>query len=119
MLTPGYTTTDAFGTDGDDTPHSKIPNFAQPENVQANASFTTSTTGPQISIDLVFLDYIASDVIDALNSLVGAGGRNYTTTDLSYYMPPSFTTNSYLPAYAKVAWQGNLTSCPVGESVGS
>jgi 2',3'-cyclic-nucleotide 2'-phosphodiesterase (5'-nucleotidase family) len=28
-LTPGYTTTDDFGTDGDDTPHSKIPDFKQ------------------------------------------------------------------------------------------
>lgn len=59
-LTPGYVTTDDFGTDGDDTPHSEIPNYDLPVYVWTNASFPA--TGKPSSVDLVFLDYVASDV---------------------------------------------------------
>lgn len=111
--TPGYTTKDDFGTDGDDTRHSAIPYYSQPNDVQANASFPTDGSEPE-AVDLVFLDFIASYVLRALTSL----GANYTTGDVSYYMPPNFTTNSYLPAYAKVAWQENMPNCPVGAGVG-
>lgn len=108
-LTPGYVTTDDFGTDGDDTPHSKIPNVSQPEMVQANASFPADKSTPQ-AVDLVFLDYIAPDVLGALKT----AGASYTTADVSYYLPKTFTTNSYLPAYAKIAWQAGAPNCPVG-----
>jgi len=99
-LTPGYVTTDDFGVGtGDDTIHSKIPNYPQPQYVQAN----------------IFLDYIAKDVLSALKSV----GASYTTADVSYYLPRTFTTNSYLPAYAKIAWQANITHCPAGVGVGA
>lgn len=52
--TPGYTTTDDFGTDGDDTPHSPIPYYSQPNVFQANASFPADGSKPA-TIDLVFL----------------------------------------------------------------
>jgi hypothetical protein len=68
-----------------------------------------------VTVDLVFLDFIASYVLPALKS---AGG-NYTIKDVSYYLPPNFTTNSYLPEYAKVAWQENMPNCPVGVGIGS
>jgi hypothetical protein len=38
---------------------------------------------------------------------------------VAYYVDKKFTTNSYLPAYAKVAWQKNVPNCPVGEGIGS
>lgn len=114
-LVPGYTTTDDFGTDGDDTPHSKIPYYTQPNDIQANASFPTDGSLPE-SVDLIFLDFIAKGyVIPALTSV----GANYSMSDVQYYLPPSFTTNSYLPAYAKMYWQANITNCPVGAGVGS
>lgn len=114
-LTPGYVTTDDFGVGtGDDTPHSKIPNFRQPQYVQANASFPADKSEPKV-VDLVFLDYIAPDILSALKSV----GASYTTADVAYYLPPSFTTNSYLPAYAKVAWQANIANCPAGVGVGA
>ncbi|KAI9841939.1 MAG: hypothetical protein M1838_003335 [Thelocarpon superellum] len=118
--TPGYTTTDDFGTDGDDTIHSAIPDYDVPNNLQANASFPNSTSisssgGPPGSVDLIFLDFIAPNVVSALNSL----GGNFSLADSSYYLPPSFTTNSYLPAYAKLAWQDGVPNCPVGDGVGS
>ena len=104
--------TDDFGTDGDDTIHSKIPSYPQPEDLQANASFPTNGPGPK-TVDLIFLDYIATDVLSALKKL----GASYTVNDVQYYLPKSFTTNSYLPAYAKLAWQANVPNCPVGGSV--
>jgi len=114
-LTPGYVTTDDFGVGtGDDTTHSKIPNYPQPQYVQANASFPTDKSVPA-SVDLIFLDYIAKDVLSALKSI----GASYTTADVSYYLPRTFTTNSYLPAYAKIAWQANIMNCPAGVGVGA
>ena len=113
-LTPGYVTTDDFGTDGDDTPHSKIPYYRQPSYIQANASFPLDKSLPA-TVDLVFLDYIASNVVAALKSV----GESYTMADVGYYLPQSFTTNSYLPEYARVAWQAGVPNCPVGEGVGS
>lgn len=113
---PGYTTTDDFGTDGDDTIHSKIPNFKQPNDLQANASFPIDGSDPE-TVDLVFLDFIASYVIDALNS--DEVGGDYSEDDVAYYMDKSFTTNSYLPAYAKIAWQENVPNCPVGGGIGT
>ncbi|KAL8730216.1 MAG: hypothetical protein Q9166_004193 [cf. Caloplaca sp. 2 TL-2023] len=112
-LTPGYVTTDDFGTNGDDTPHSAIPFFRQPNDVQANASFPT--TGLPETVDLVFLDFIGANyVIPALTR----AGANYTKEDISYYVDKEFTTNSYLPAYAKKYWQANVPNCPVGQGVG-
>lgn len=111
--TPGYTTTDDFGTDGDDTVHSKIPYYAQPNYVQGNASFPTDGTTPA-SVDVVFLDYFASTVVSILNKL----GGKYTVGDVAYYVDKSFTTQDYLPAYAKSHWQANVPNCPVGQGVG-
>lgn len=114
--TPGYTTTDDFGTDGDDTIHSKIPNFSQPNDLQANASFPLDGSMPK-TVDLVFLDFIASYIVNALNQ-PDVGGA-FSLSQVSYYLPKQFTTNSYLPAYAKIAWQANVPNCPVGEGIGT
>ena len=108
-LTPGYTTSDDFGTDGDDTIHSKIPFYSQPEYFQGNGSLPTDGSTPD-TVDLVFLDFIADFVITVLKNL----GASYTDADISYYLPPTFTTNSYLPLYAKQAWQKGVPNCPVG-----
>ena len=113
---PGYTTTDDFGTDGDDTIHTAIPYYSQPNDLQANASFPTDGSDPD-TVDLIFLDFIASYIIDALNE--DDVGGDYSEDEVSYYLPKSFTTNSYLPAYAKIAWQDNVPDCPVGSGIGS
>lgn len=115
-MTPGPTTKDDFGTDGDDTIHSAIPNYNQPNDLQANASFPLDGSMPK-TVDLVFLDFIASYIVNALNT--PAVGGKYSLNQVSYYLPESFTTNSYLPAYAKIAWQANVPNCPVGTGIGS
>ncbi|MCJ1475518.1 hypothetical protein MMC13_004181 [Lambiella insularis] len=110
IITPGYTTTDDFGSNGDDTIHSAIPYYSQPEYDQAEGGFPTDGSTPA-AVDLVFLDYFASDVVPILNGL----GGTYTAADVSYYLDPTqFTTQTYLPKYAQMAWQANVPNCPVG-----
>ncbi|KAF4312123.1 Metallo-dependent phosphatase [Botryosphaeria dothidea] len=111
--TPGYVTSDDFGTDGDDTPHTAIPAYDLPIDVQANASFPEDGSTPD-KVDVVYLNFIEKYVISALNE---AGG-DFDTNDTASYMPESFTSNMYLPEYAKIAWQENIDDCPVGQGVG-
>lgn len=113
ITTPGYVTTDDFGTDGDDTPHTKIPSYTQPNYIQGNASFPTDGTNPDV-VDVVFFDYFASVVVKVLNGFGGA----YTMADVQYYVDQSYTAQNYLPDYAKLEWQANVPNCPVGEGVG-
>jgi hypothetical protein len=113
---PGYTTTDDFGSDGDDTVHAPIPFYEQPNDLQANASFPADGSTPE-KVDLVFLDFIAGTIVKALNG-PDVGG-NFSLSQVEYYIDRQFTTNSYLPAYAKVAWKGDVENCPVGAGIGS
>lgn len=116
VTTPGYTTSDDFGTDGDDTVHSSIPSYSYPNYFGAQANFPADGSTPA-TVDLIFLDYIVPDVLLALSKL----GLTYAKTDVTYYLPINFTTNSYLPAYAKIApdWQAKVPNCPVGTGIGS
>lgn len=110
-----YFMPDDFGTDGDDTLHSKIPNYPQPNDIQSKASFPADGSDPK-TVDFIFLDFIANNyVIPALQSL----GAKYTVEDIREYLPVTFTTNSYLPLYAKLAWQKGVPNCPVGIGVGA
>jgi hypothetical protein len=113
-VTPGYTTTDDFGIDGDDTVHAEIPNHPQPNGFQANASFPTDGSTPA-TVDLVFVDYVAPHILAALGRL----GEKYATKHVQYYTPANFTTNSYLPIYAKAKWSAGLPNCPAGKGIGS
>ncbi|MCJ1403633.1 hypothetical protein MMC11_006856 [Xylographa trunciseda] len=109
-LTSPAPRTDDFGTTGDDTIHSAIPYYPQPDYVQANASFPTSG-GLPAAVDLVFLDFFATDVLPILDGL----GGSYTLADVTYYLDPAvFTTQTYLPLYAQAEWQQNVPNCPVG-----
>ena len=53
-------------------------------------------------------------MLAVLNNL----GAKYSSKDVSYYLPSTFTTNSYLPLYAKESWQAGVPNCPVGKGVG-
>ncbi|KAI9055340.1 hypothetical protein LZ554_000299 [Drepanopeziza brunnea f. sp. 'monogermtubi'] len=114
VVTPGYLTTDDFGSDGDDTPHSRIPSYAQPNYIQGNASFPADGSTPAV-VDLVFFDYFASTVVQVLN---GFEGGAYTLDDVAYYVNSSYTAQNYLPDYARLMWQANVPTCPVGLGVG-
>jgi hypothetical protein len=72
-LSTGYMTTDDFGTDGDDTPHSSKREYvAQPDVVQARAGpwpkSGESITG--VKVDIVFQRFLQRDIIQALNSML-------------------------------------------------
>ena len=99
-VTPGYTTKDDFGDDGDDTVHAKIPRYKQPKDFQANASLPAGGSLPK-TVDLIFLDFIAGRVLAVLGKL----GAQYKPEDVQHYLPENFTANSYLPVYAKAKWQ--------------
>ncbi|KAK6342152.1 hypothetical protein TWF730_001631 [Orbilia blumenaviensis] len=99
VVTPGYTTKDDFGIDGDDTPHSTIPYFRTTNDIMAQGGFPADGSTPE-TVDVVFYDFIRSYVLTALSK----AGENYTTADVKYYLPPSFTSNDFLPEYAKRFW---------------
>ncbi|KAJ5286623.1 hypothetical protein N7478_002309 [Penicillium angulare] len=107
--TPGYTTCDDLGDDGDDTPHTAIPEHAQPYYIQGEAAFPSDGT-PE-TVDIIFSDFLDKAVISALNSQNPA--KNYSKEDTSLYMPKNFTTNSFIPKYAETAWQANINNCTV------
>ncbi|KAJ5764865.1 hypothetical protein N7520_004424 [Penicillium odoratum] len=109
VLTPGYTTCDDLGNDGDDTPHSEIPDYGTPSYIQAEAAFPD---GNPDKVDLIFSDFLAGKIIAALNGAHPA--TNYTMSDTTYYLPKEFTTNSIIPKYAALAWSNDTNNCAVG-----
>lgn len=112
-VTPGYLTTDDFGSDGDDTVHSSIPSFVQPNYIQGNGSFPTDGSTPTV-VDVVFFDYFASVVVQVLNAM----GANYTVAgDVTNYLG-AYSAQNYLPDFAELEWQENMPACPVGQGVG-
>lgn len=113
IVYPGYTTTDDWGTAGDDTPHSKIPSYKPPNFIQGNGSFPTDGLDPDV-IDVVFLDFFAKDVVAALQSLGWSGSMS----DVSLYREKEFTSSTYLPLYVKKYLQQNMPNCPGGQGVG-
>ncbi|KAF3481246.1 uncharacterized protein GIQ15_04005 [Arthroderma uncinatum] len=106
MLYPGYITSDDFGTDGDDTPHSSIPYHKVPIDIQANASFPMDGSTPDV-VDVSFVDFIgAKYVIPTLNKL----GGKYSASDIQSYK--DFGESSFLREYALKYWQEGLPNCP-------
>ena len=83
-LTPGYTTIDDAGNDGDDTLHSRIRFYRVPNCVESRIGFSESagpmksdtSTEPQ-TVDLVYGDFIEDYVLLALRFL----GTDYSLSD--------------------------------------
>lgn len=105
--TQGYTTTDAFGTDGDDTAHSAIAKYDYPHFFQALGGFPEDGSVPD-TVDLIFIDYIQPDILDYL-------GDAYSADDVSYYIDESFSTRTYLPLYVQSSesFQQNVDNCTI------
>jgi hypothetical protein len=107
--TPGYTTCDDLGSDGDDTPHSEISEYSQPAHIQATAGFPSE--GQPDEVDIIFSDFLGDRVAGALN--LEHPSKNYTTDDTRLYMPENFTSNTFIPAYASLAWKDNINNCSI------
>lgn len=116
-LTPGYTTTDAAGSDGDDTIHSpikfyKVPNVfgtrigfpSSSASAQSSPSFNTDTeseTEPE-TVDLVYVDFIERYVLLALKFL----GTDYAGGDTDVYMEGK-TLTEVISEWVEGNWKGD------------
>lgn len=109
-LTTGYVTTDAFGTDGDDTAHAAIASYSYPRFFQGVGGFPADGSAPD-TVDLIFIDYIASDVLAYLATVSG----DYSEADVEYYINENFSTQTYLPLFVQSSelFQQNLDNCTI------
>ncbi|KAE8152740.1 Metallo-dependent phosphatase-like protein [Aspergillus avenaceus] len=106
VLTPGYTTKDDFGEEGDDTKHSEFKAMGKNLPTVAVQSWDTlPVLDTEFKLDLVVTHHTEKKV------------RNYLKKKdpLPLYME-GFTTGDILPEYARRHWKANLQdgSCPIG-----
>lgn len=100
-LTPGYTTKDDGGEDGDDTVHSPIFFYRVPNCVESNVDFPDSGVDPE-TVDLVFLEFIQPWVLIAMKFL----GLEYEVADTKTFMEgQDFTT--MIAQWVEQNWKGN------------
>ncbi|KAI8142505.1 Metallo-dependent phosphatase-like protein [Fennellomyces sp. T-0311] len=95
-LTPGYTTTDDLGSDGDDTKHSVIPYYDAKAFVGTSIPTADSSLS---SIDLVFVDFIAPIVQSVVLDLTGT---NYAVEPT--YGNPNITSSTMWISFAEKFW---------------
>ena len=90
-LTPGYTTTDDGGSDGDDTIHAPITFYRVPNCLESRIDFPPATSvdskdpaaaADPASVDLIYVDFIESYILLALKFL----GTDYEEKDTDIYM---------------------------------
>jgi len=81
-LTPGYTTVDDAGDDGDDTIHSPISFYRQPNCIQSTINPHNIDLDNE-TVDVVFNEFIQPWILLALKFL----GLDYSNTDVDKYMP--------------------------------
>ncbi|ORZ01086.1 Metallo-dependent phosphatase-like protein [Syncephalastrum racemosum] len=94
-LTPGYTTKDDLGSDGDDTKHSRIPYYAAETFIAT--PLPKNDTGA--SYDLVFTDFVESMAVPTLKALTA---KNWTVHPS--YGDPGVTANNMWIRYAEKFW---------------
>ncbi|KAL2311974.1 Phosphoprotein phosphatase [Schizosaccharomyces pombe] len=105
-LNPGYVTSDDFGEDGDDTVHTSVPSYATPNILQAQAGFN-ATSSPE-TIDVVFLNFLQSIVLKALNNM--ANDTLYTSSNVTQYWvrDDGYDSSPYSFAYfVQQEWSDN------------
>ncbi|KAJ6263958.1 hypothetical protein Dda_0095 [Drechslerella dactyloides] len=104
VTTQGYVTSDDFGNDGDDTPHTAVPFFKPTNDIVAKGGFPADNKEPEV-VDVVFYDFIQSFMLNALEK----AGAKYTKNDVAMYLPKNFSSNNVLPEYARRHWDKNCT----------
>lgn len=81
---------------GDDILHSPPAYYAAPDYVQSTPPDVDGST----PVDFIFVDYVASDIIAALND--AQSDVVYSIDDVGVYS--SILTKNVLPIYAQLAW---------------
>lgn len=112
-LTPGYTTVDDAGSDGDDTIHSPIKFYRVPNCIESRINFPSSETklknrakvlqetrDPEV-VDLVYVDFIQAYVLLALKFL----GTDYQKEDTGVYME-GMSMTAVIFDWVKENWEG-------------
>ncbi|EST05352.1 Phosphoesterase domain protein [Kalmanozyma brasiliensis GHG001] len=102
--TLGYVTKDSCPGAGDDTVHTAIPYASVPDYVQSPV--TGSNVTANTTVDVIFLDFIAKNVVSILNGL--QKDRNYTLNDVASYN--QYTIQDIYPLYAEQVWANNGTN---------
>lgn len=115
-LTPGYITTDAAGSDGDDTIHSPIKFYNVPNIFETHIRFPSSSASTSASsssssseaehepetVDLVYVDFIERYVLLALKFL----GTDYGEGDTEVYMEGKSLTG-VISEWVEGNWEGD------------
>ncbi|CAE6455964.1 unnamed protein product [Rhizoctonia solani] len=100
-LTLGYVTTDSCPGVGDDTLHSPIPYYDAP-------GYIASPLPPGLSgdtlVDIVFLDFFESDVLQIVNALSIGAGKIYSASDVQQYGSGDLLTNTIYGIFAAAEW---------------
>lgn len=88
-LTPGYTTVDDDGKDGDDTVHSPFARCKLPQVMQTNVDFPAKDDATVDKVDVIYNGFIEPWILKALEFL---GVSLNETTTLPYLEGSSLTT---------------------------
>ncbi|KAJ9607972.1 hypothetical protein H2200_008051 [Cladophialophora chaetospira] len=102
-LTPGYTTHDDAGSDGDDTIHSQISFYRVPNCIQSTVNpDQIGMNDDGIVVDVVFNEFIEPWILLALKFL----GLDYTEGDVDKYMPEENLT-TLIAKWVSENWSEN------------
>lgn len=107
VLTPGYTTKDDAGTDGDDTIHSPISFYRVPNCIQAIINpalggVTLQAPLAPTTVDVVYIEFVEPWILLAMRFL----GLEYSVADTAAYMyGESLTT--LLAKWVRGNWGGD------------
>ncbi|KAG5646108.1 hypothetical protein DXG03_004347 [Asterophora parasitica] len=94
--TLGYVTHDSCPGNGDDTPHKPLPYFDVPDFISSKPPNVSEKT----PVDLVFVDFVETEIISILNSLQKV--KVYSPSDAKKYSP--VLLNQAIGIYAKAEW---------------
>ena len=81
---------------GDDTLHTPLPYFGSPDFISSTPPAGTNDT----AIDLVFVQFVGSQVVEVLNGLQTA--KKYTIADVQSYSP--IHLDEVLGVFAEAKW---------------
>ncbi|KAI9495704.1 Metallo-dependent phosphatase-like protein [Zychaea mexicana] len=98
VMTPGYTTKDDLGTDGDDTKHLPRPSHSPPH-------FVASKLPDTPLVDIVFTDFSSSFIQQVANQIAG----KQLQVEPVYTSDPNIRSNTLWVEFVKKYWSKNCT----------